>query len=73
MICQGCVEGTVYPVIDRPHVRGRKCVVCGGPIPEDAHGTTRICSAECRRRRHSEQVRRSRLKRHEVLGVSVDE
>ena len=42
MICQGCVEGTVYPVIDRPYVRRRKCVVCGGPIPEDAHGATRI-------------------------------
>lgn len=68
MLCQGCVAGGIYPVVDRPYVRTRRCVVCGGPIPEDAYGNVKICSAECRRRRHSEQVRRSRLKRREVLG-----
>lgn len=59
MICQGCVCGTVYPVIDRPYVKDRRCVVCGGPIPEDARGNVRICSALCSRERHNEQKRKS--------------
>lgn len=64
MICQGCVCGTVYPVIDRPYVGGGcRCVVCGGPMPKDARGNMRIWSAECRRVRHNEQKNRSRRKR----------
>lgn len=63
MICQGCVNGTVYPVLQTAYVPARRCVQCGGPIPEDANPNTRLCSAGCRRERHNEQQRRSHARR----------
>jgi hypothetical protein len=42
----------------------RACRQCGGPMPADAHGNARVCSAECRRLRLNRQTSDSKTRRY---------
>lgn len=72
MIMQGCVKGTVYPVVqqafDKPIDGTKRCRRCGRKF--EARGNRRYCSDECRKaanlekhraysRRYAERARRA--------------
>lgn len=74
MIMQGCVKGTVYPVVQQafgePIDGTKRCKRCGRKF--EARGNRRYCSEECRiasnadkhkesSRRYAEKMRRARM------------
>ena len=63
MLLRGCVKGFVYPTDQPTYVPTRRCMVCGGPLPEDAREDSFLCSDECKRVRHNEIKRRSRQRK----------
>lgn len=74
MVNQGCVNGAIYPVVQRvaqPSVPGPKrayryksksgktCEVCGGKVPPGRHPNAETCCDECSAELHRIKSRES--------------
>ena len=68
MLLRGCVRGGIYPTDQPTYVPTRRCLVCGGPLPEDARPDANLCSEECKRIRHKEICRKSHERRKGCMG-----